>query len=107
MTQTTSPAMHTLAVAKIKAGENVRDLDQDHVDALAASIELIGLITPVTVASDGDGGYNLVAGFHRFAAATKAAESQGSNLVALQGGEGANAEADQPSPNNRMEGGAA
>ena len=34
-------------------------------------------------------------------------ESQGSNLVALQGGEGANAGAGQPSPNNRMEGGAA
>lgn len=72
MTVNTTSAFHTIPLDKIKAGENVRDLNADHVDALASSIELVGLLTPVTVASDGKGGYNLVAGFHRFAAASKA-----------------------------------
>jgi ParB family transcriptional regulator, chromosome partitioning protein len=46
----------------------VRALDQAHVEALAGSIELQGLLVPLVVRADGDG-FELVAGFHRIAAA--------------------------------------
>jgi ParB-like nuclease family protein len=49
--------------------DNVRDLDTTHVDALAGSIALQGMLVPV-VRRDGEH-YELVAGFHRVAAARK------------------------------------
>ena len=48
--------------------ENVRALDDEHVKALAGSIALQGMLVPVVVRDDGDG-FELVAGFHRIAAA--------------------------------------
>lgn len=72
MTVQTTPGVMTLELSRIHPGENVRDLDQAHVDALAGSIELIGLLTPLTVTQAASGQYNLVAGFHRYAACVKA-----------------------------------
>jgi len=51
----------------IDPGENSRELDREHVDALAASIALRGLIVPLLVTPDGER-YRLIAGYHRYAA---------------------------------------
>ena len=56
-----------IALDRIAIPGNVRDLDADHVDALAASIKLRGLLVPVIVRRLGDD-FELIAGFHRFAA---------------------------------------
>lgn len=55
----------------ISVDGNVRDLDLAHVDNLAASIALRGLIVPIAVCPEGDDRYGLVAGFHRYAACLK------------------------------------
>jgi ParB/RepB/Spo0J family partition protein len=57
-----------IALGEIRVPENVRSLDDVHVQALAGSIALQGMLVPVVVRSDGDG-FELVAGFHRIAAA--------------------------------------
>jgi ParB/RepB/Spo0J family partition protein len=57
-----------VALGEIRVPENVRDLDPEHVKALAGSIALQGMLVPVVV-RDGDDGFELVAGFHRIAAA--------------------------------------
>jgi ParB/RepB/Spo0J family partition protein len=69
--------MSTVAVAPTRArldgidvGENARDLDQEHVEALASSIALRGLIVPLVVRPDGQR-FALIAGFHRYAACRK------------------------------------
>jgi ParB family chromosome partitioning protein len=49
---------------------NVREIDEAHVDALAQSIALRGLLVPLIVRAV-DGGYELVAGYHRIAACRK------------------------------------
>ncbi|MBA3807304.1 MAG: ParB N-terminal domain-containing protein [Solirubrobacterales bacterium] len=49
---------------------NVRELDQAHVDALAGSITLRGLINPITLRPNGER-FTLVAGYHRLAACRK------------------------------------
>ncbi len=74
----TTPA-GTVAVAleKIYVPANVRDLDSGHVDALAGSIALQGQLVPVLItAAHGQLAeqgfqYELVAGFHRYAAVTR------------------------------------
>ena len=66
-----------LPLARIHVPENVRALNAEHVDALAASIALQGMLVPIVVcpaqvdigATDYE--YELVAGFHRVAAADK------------------------------------
>jgi ParB/RepB/Spo0J family partition protein len=78
---TTFPTTHagTIAVAleKIHVPANVRDLDLDHVDGLAGSIALQGQLVPVLIApAEGDVAdqgfeFELVAGFHRYAAVAK------------------------------------
>jgi ParB/RepB/Spo0J family partition protein len=68
---TTTPArdsQHTVALDLIRVPDNVRDLDPDHVHALAGSIALQGVLVPIVVRPDGDR-FELVAGFHRLAAA--------------------------------------
>ena len=72
MATTTPPSVgvHLIDVARIRVPDNVRELDTDHVENLAGSIKLRGLRVPVIVQADGDG-YELVAGFHRFAAHQK------------------------------------
>jgi ParB/RepB/Spo0J family partition protein len=66
----TTPTLesHATPLGSIRIPENVRDLDQDHVDALARSIALQGMLVPIVVRSSG-AGFELVAGFHRAAAA--------------------------------------
>jgi hypothetical protein len=44
-----------VALEQIRVPENVRTLDQSHVQALAGSISLQGIIVPVVVRGDGDG----------------------------------------------------
>jgi ParB/RepB/Spo0J family partition protein len=67
----------TVALDEVHVAENVRAFDVDHVHALAESIRLQGMLVPVVVRpAEGDaavGGwkYELVAGFHRTAAATE------------------------------------
>jgi ParB/RepB/Spo0J family partition protein len=60
---------------RIRVAENVRALDPAHVDALAASIALQGLLVPLVVCPSADGEhaeeFDLIAGFHRHAAATQ------------------------------------
>ena len=56
-----------VALDLIDVGQNVRELDQAHVQALASSIALRGLIVPLVVHADGER-FTLVAGYHRFAA---------------------------------------
>jgi ParB/RepB/Spo0J family partition protein len=57
----------SVALDRIDLGENSRELDPDHVKALAASIALRGLIVPLLVSLKGDR-YTLIAGHHRYAA---------------------------------------
>lgn len=57
----------TVALDRLDAGENTRELDPDHVKALAASIALRGLIVPLLVCPNGER-YTLIAGHHRYAA---------------------------------------
>jgi ParB/RepB/Spo0J family partition protein len=60
-----------VALSAIDVGENVRELDEAHVDALASSIALRGLIVPLAVRPSEQGRYLLVAGRHRYAACVK------------------------------------
>lgn len=69
---TTAVASEMVPLELIDVGENVRELDQAHVDALAGSIELRGLIVPLTVRPDGKR-FTLIAGHHRYAACRKLA----------------------------------
>ena len=57
-----------VALDQIRVPENVRALDDAHVAALAGSIALQGMLVPVVVRDAGDA-FELVAGFHRVAAA--------------------------------------
>jgi ParB-like chromosome segregation protein Spo0J len=57
-----------VALDRIRVPHNVRDLDASHVDAPAGSIALQGMLVPVVLRPDGDD-FELVAGFHRIAAA--------------------------------------
>ncbi|HVF77139.1 MAG TPA: ParB/RepB/Spo0J family partition protein [Solirubrobacteraceae bacterium] len=70
---TTAPATELrLALDEIRVRENVRELDIEHVDNLAQSIALRGLLVPLIVRPV-DGAYELVAGYHRIAACRKLA----------------------------------
>ena len=64
---TVAAAPKRVALSAIDVSENARELDQEHVDALASSIALRGLIVPLVVRPDGER-YILVAGHHRYAA---------------------------------------
>jgi len=64
---TTAITITRVPLDKIDPGDNVRELDQEHVKALAGSIELRGLIVPLVVRPEGDR-FVLVAGHHRYAA---------------------------------------
>jgi len=68
MATTVHEAGRRLALGEIRVPENVRSLDDAHVQALAGSIALQGMLVPLVVRGDGDG-FELVAGFHRIAAA--------------------------------------
>ena len=59
-----------VALADIHVGENTRALDEQHVQALASSIALRGLIVPLLVRREQER-LVLVAGFHRHAACRK------------------------------------
>mgnify|MGYP001164787606 CR=1 FL=1 len=73
----TTATDRTAALEEIHVANNVRALDAEHVHALAGSIRLQGMLVPVVVQpAEGDvalGGwkFELVAGFHRVAAATE------------------------------------
>jgi ParB family chromosome partitioning protein len=78
MATTTSTATdRTAQLQEIHVAENVRALDAEHVQALVGSIRLQGMLVPVVVrpatADVALGGwrFELVAGFHRVAAAAE------------------------------------
>jgi ParB/RepB/Spo0J family partition protein len=65
----TTRRVEEIPVERIDAGENVRELDLEHVSRLAASMEVRGLLTAIdVVAVDGER-FALTAGAHRLAAA--------------------------------------
>ncbi len=64
---TVAAAPERVALSAIDVSQNARELDQEHVDALASSIALRGLIVPLVVRPDGER-FTLVAGHHRYAA---------------------------------------
>ena len=68
MATTTQETGRHIALVDIRIPDNVRDLDPKHVKALAGSIGLQGMLVPVVVRNNGEG-FELVAGFHRVAAA--------------------------------------
>src|SRR4051812_22215330 len=68
MATTINEAGRRMALDEIRVPENVRSLDDSHVQALAGSIALQGMLVPVVVRDAGDA-FELVAGFHRIAAA--------------------------------------
>ena len=78
-----------LKLEQIDVGENARALDQAHVDALASSIELRGLIVPLVVRPQGKR-FALVAGHHRYAACRKLGLAEVE--VTLRGQEGTSAD---------------
>jgi ParB family chromosome partitioning protein len=59
-----------LALDEILVGDNVRDIDQEHLGNLAQSIALRGLLVPLIVRAT-DAGYELLAGYRRMAACRK------------------------------------
>jgi len=63
-------ASQRAALDLIDVGENARELDEEHVQALASSIALRGLIVPLVVRPNGER-FTLIAGFHRYAAALR------------------------------------
>jgi hypothetical protein len=67
---TTKQTGRQVALDRIRVPENVRALDESHVDALAGSIKLQEVLVPLVVREQADG-FELVAGFHRIAAAKK------------------------------------
>jgi ParB/RepB/Spo0J family partition protein len=77
MTTTTTATDRTAQLEEIHVADNVRALDPEHVRALAGSIRLQGMLVPVVVrpaqADVALGGwkFELVAGFHRVAAAAE------------------------------------
>ena len=70
-TATTIPtAQQTAALELSDAPANVRELDPEHVQALTGSIALQGILVSLVVRPVGER-FELVAGFHRLAAATE------------------------------------
>ena len=68
MAISTDQSGRSVPLEQIRVPDNVRELDPEHVRALAGSIALQGLLVPVVVRATDDG-FELVAGFHRVAAA--------------------------------------
>jgi ParB/RepB/Spo0J family partition protein len=77
MATTTGSGTLGVPAEKIHVPDNVRAIDERHVDALAGSIALQGLLTPVVLAPvvgeppEQAYEFQLVAGFHRYAAVCK------------------------------------
>ncbi len=72
---TVAVAAKRVALDQIDMGENTRELDQAHVEALASSIALRGLIVPLVVRPQGER-FVLIAGYHRYAACRSLALSE-------------------------------
>lgn len=68
MATTTKQTGRLVALDRIRVPGNVRALDKAHVEALAGSITLQGMLVPLVVREQAEG-FELVAGFHRIAAA--------------------------------------
>ena len=68
MAISTEQGQRSVPLEQIEVPTNVRELDSEHVQALAGSIRLQGMLVPVVVRPAGDR-FELVAGFHRVAAA--------------------------------------
>jgi ParB family chromosome partitioning protein len=70
MATITSNSDRAVALGRIRVPENVRELDPEHVQALALSIAVQGTLVPLVV-RPADEGFELVAGFHRIATAAE------------------------------------
>jgi ParB/RepB/Spo0J family partition protein len=67
---TSVPASHSVSLDLIHVPANVRELDPEHVEVLARSIALQGILVLLVIRPSGNG-FELVAGFHRIAAASR------------------------------------
>jgi hypothetical protein len=81
-------APRSVALECIDVPDNVRELDAAHVEALARSIALQGLLVPLVVRPAGHR-FELVAGFHRAAAARSLGMAEVSVVVRDAGTEDA------------------
>ena len=59
MASTASEIGRQVALDRIRVPENVRALDDAHVQALAGSIALQGMLVPVVVRDNGDNAFEL------------------------------------------------
>ena len=80
---TTARRAQEIALEQIEAGGNVRELDAEHVTALAGSMAIRGLIVPIAVRPLDGERFALVAGEHRLAAAHEHPTYYGGAWVAL------------------------
>jgi ParB/RepB/Spo0J family partition protein len=71
MSTNTAVAPRRVRLDAIDLGENIREIDQEHVQALADSIALRGLIVPLVVRTTEGERLKLVAGHHRYLACRK------------------------------------
>lgn len=69
MATAAAPTALTVPTSAIDRGENVREIDWDHVRSLASSIALIGILAPLNVKPLVGERFLLVAGNHRYEAA--------------------------------------
>jgi ParB/RepB/Spo0J family partition protein len=77
----------------IDAGENVRELDQEHVEKLAKSISQLGLLVPLIVRPVGER-FSIIAGEHRYAACEKIGKQDVEVVLRQQEGSSADSAAE-------------
>lgn len=61
-----------IAITAIRIPERQRTFDPATVDAIAGTLDKLGLKQPIEVSAEGNGGYRLIAGRHRLAACDQA-----------------------------------
>lgn len=66
------PVMEEIPIAKLQPSKYNPRHNAGDVDELARSIESVGVLEPILVTADGNGGYRIVSGERRFRAAKKA-----------------------------------
>jgi ParB family chromosome partitioning protein len=77
-------ALMTIPLGRVVVGERLRQTNKAEVDRLAESIREVGLLNPITVGEETEGGFPLVAGLHRLEACRALGMTEiGANVVSL------------------------
>jgi ParB/RepB/Spo0J family partition protein len=92
-TTATATASRHVPLDLIDAGENVRELDQEHVEMLAKSISRLGLLVPLIVRPVGKR-FRIIAGEHRYAACEKIGKQEVEVVLREQEGSSADSAAE-------------